>query len=156
MTSSEFGRAAKQGRIRNLQHLAANGVPTGILAYANDEPVGWCAIAPRELLLGLERYRKLARIDEAPVWSVTCFFIDAAFRRNGLTLGLLRAAVQYAAANGARIVEGYPVEPTATSYTYMGSPSTFAGAGFRDVTPGGRERLIYRYEIPAEKAPSLG
>ena len=44
-------------------------------------PVGWRSIAPREEFRGLERYRKLARIDDAAVWSVTCFFIDRLYRR---------------------------------------------------------------------------
>ncbi len=148
LRSSEFGRDGKAGRIRNLEQLAASGEPTGILAYSGDEPVGWCAIAPRERLRGLERYRKLTHIDDAAVWSVTCFFIDAKFRRKGLMLGLLSAAVDYARSSGANIIEGYPVERTATSYTYMGAPSTFAKAGFKNVTPPGRERLIYRYEAP--------
>ena len=69
-----------------------------------------------------ERYRKLARIDEERVWSVVCFFIDARARRQGLMLGLLNAAVAYALSRGARIVEGYPVEP-GRIYAYMGSPA---------------------------------
>ena len=65
----------------------------------------------------------------------------------GLTLGLLRAAVAFARSRGARIVEGYPVTPGPRLYTYMGSPRTFEAAGFRDVTPPGRERRVYRLRL---------
>jgi GNAT superfamily N-acetyltransferase len=81
------------------------------------------------------------------VWSVVCFFVDSQFRRQGLTLNLLRVAVNYARSQDAGVVEGYPVEPSSRLYTYMGSPETFLQAGFRDVTPAGQARLVMRYYI---------
>jgi len=77
---------------------------------------------------------------------VVCFFVDANFRGEGLTLGLLRAAVAYARSQGAAIIEGYPVEP-GRLYAYMGSPSAFDAAGFRDVTPRGQARRVMRYFV---------
>jgi hypothetical protein len=78
---------------------------------------------------------------------VTCFFVSARIRRSGATRGLLEAAVDYAATQGAAIVEGYPVEPGPRLYTYMGSPATFRAAGFRDVTPRGQARAVMRYFV---------
>lgn len=157
LTSTEFSRSDKPGRIEALRAEVENSRSTGVLAYADGVPVGWCSIGPREGFQGLERYRKLARIDDASVWSVTCFFIDRHYRRKGLTVDLLEAAVQHAGDNGARIVEGYPVDPAATSYTYMGSPGTFTRAGFTDVTPPGRERKIFRIVLDeGEAARSCG
>jgi hypothetical protein len=49
----------------------------------------------------------------------------------------------YALASGELGVR--PVEPGARLYTYMGSLATFLAAGFSDMTPPGRERLIMRY-----------
>ena len=144
MTSTEFRRSDKQGRIEALNGRVDDGYPIGVLAYVDGTPVGWCSIAPREEFRGLERYRKLARLDDAAVWAVTCFFIDRRYRRKGLTAELLKAAVRYAHDNGAPVVEGYPVDSTAASYTYMGSPETFIRAGFSDVTPSGRERRMFR------------
>ena len=144
MTSTEFRRSDKQGRIEALNGRVDDGHPVGVLAYVDGTPVGWCSIAPREKFRGLERHRKLGRIDDAAVWSVTCFFVDRQYRRRGLTVDLLEAAIRYASANGARVVEGYPVESTAVSYTYMGSPETLIRAGFSDVTPRGRERRMFR------------
>lgn len=95
----------------------------------------------------LERYRALPRIDDAPVWSVVCFFVDRSFRRQRITLGLLNAAVQYAQSQGVKVIEGYPVEPGLRLYTYMGSPSTFRRAGFGDVTPAGQARQVVRYFV---------
>jgi GNAT superfamily N-acetyltransferase len=149
MTSAEFKRSTTESRAATLNHLAAADAPVGVLAYVDGEPVGWVAVAPREALGALERFKALARIDEKPVWSVTCFFIDRRVRRQGVTLGLLKAAVAYALEQGATIIEGYPVEPGARLYTYMGSPATFRAAGFKDVTPPGRARLVMRYTASA-------
>jgi GNAT superfamily N-acetyltransferase len=145
MRSTDFGQSAKASRVAALERLVRNGEPTGVLAYLDGTPVGWCSVAPRESYQGLERYRALARIDDQPVWAVVCFFVDRRFRRRGLTLALLKAAAAYAHSAGAKIVEGYPVSPGARLYTYMGSPSTFRSAGFRDVTPPGATRSFMRY-----------
>jgi hypothetical protein len=147
MTSSEFSRSTKEGRAEALEQLACGGTPIGVLACLDQEPVGWCSVAPRECYAGLERYRALPRLDERHVWSVVCFFVGAALRRRGMTLGLLKAAVNYAGAQGAAIIEGYPVEPGARLYTYMGSPTTFRTAGFTEVTPRGQARRVMRYFV---------
>jgi hypothetical protein len=174
LRSTEFSGCTTADRARRLERLVRDGMPVGVLAYASTRarvrregrtrsawkpyanppgtaaeatPVGWCSIAPRETYAGLERYKGLARVDDTPVWSVTCFFIDRNWRRQAVTLGLLRAAVEYAAASGARVVEVYPVEPGPRLYTYMGSPSTFQRAGFRDVTPPGRTRRVMRITV---------
>lgn len=149
MTSSEFQRATKESRVAALEDLVSHGTPVGVLAYLRGDPVGWCSVAPRETYAALERYRNLPRVDDIRVWSVTCFFVDRSIRRQGVTLGLLRAAVQYARSHGATVIEGYPVEPGSRLYTYMGSPATFLRAGFRDVTPPGQDRLVMRYVVTA-------
>lgn len=147
LKSSDHKRSTKPTRIAALDSLVCRGVPVGVLAYVGKEPIGWCSVAPRETYEALERFQKLKSIDEQPVWSVTCFFVDRHFRRQGVTTGLLLAAVDYARSQGARILEGYPVEPGLRLYTYMGSPETFKEAGFSDVTPAGRERLIVRLSL---------
>ena len=148
MTSTAFQRSTKATRVAALQNLVCDGIPVGILAYRDGEPVGWCSVAPRETYEGLERYHALARVDDAPVWSVVCFFVDRQTRRQGVTVGLLRAAVEYARSMGAEIVEGYPVQSGPRLYTYMGTPTTFEKAGFHDVTPPGRSRPVTRYNTP--------
>lgn len=149
LTSAEYKASSNESRVATLDGLVAEDAPVGVLAYLDGEPVGWVAVAPREALGALARFKALARVDTQPVWSVTCFFIDRRVRRQGVTLGLLNAAVAYALEQGATIIEGYPIEPGAHLYTYMGSPATFRAAGFEDVTPTGRERLVMRYTASA-------
>jgi GNAT superfamily N-acetyltransferase len=147
LTSSEYKRSTKEGRIADLDRRARSGDPIGVLAYVEGEPVGWCSIAPRESYAALDRFKALARIDDHPVWSVVCFVVDSAVRRQGVTAALLGGAIEYAVEMGAMVIEGYPVEPGPRLYTYMGAPAIFRAAGFEDVTPAGRERAIMRHIV---------
>jgi len=147
LTSADFQRSTKESRIAALDDLVRQGAPVGVLAYLDGEPVGWCSIAPRGTYAAMERYRALPRLDATSVWSVVCFFVDRRVRRQGVTLGLLQAAVEYARSQGATVIEGYPVEPGPRLYTYMGAPETFRRAGFRDVTPSGHVRQVMRFVV---------
>ena len=152
MSSTEYRRSSKEDRAQALAARVIDGEPTGILAYDSNRPIAWCSVGPRDAYTALERYRALPRIDDAAVWSVVCFFVSAPYRRKGLTLGLLNTAANYAASQGASIIEGYPVEPGAPSYTYMGSPETFRRAGFDDVTPAGQKRKVMRRRLGCKGA----
>lgn len=147
MPAGQFQASTPAERTAALVDLVGAGVPVGVLAYDGSEPIGWCSVAPRETYEALERSRALPRIDDAPVWSVACFFVNGRFRRQGLTGQLLAAAVDYAGSQGALAAEGYPVEPGPRSYTYMGSPATFAAAGFSNVTPAGQHRRVVRLAL---------
>lgn len=146
LTSKAYRQLDSAGRRKTLESLVEAGVPTGILAYAGGEPIGWCSIAPRETYARLEKSTTLKRLDAAPVWSVVCFFVKRTQRGQGVSLQLLKAAVAYAQLQGARIIEGYPVEPD-RSYRFMGAPSIFEQAGFQMVATASNGRPIVRYQV---------
>lgn len=132
-----------------LKKIVQSGTVPGLLAYADDEPIAWCSIGPRESFPSLERSRILKRVDDQPVWSVVCFFVAKPFRRQGVTLELLKAGVEYAKKHGARIIEGYPVEPKKETmpgvFAWTGMASTFRKAGFIEVARRSETRPIMRY-----------
>lgn len=148
---AQFSAQTGKGTKAALQHLVESGEIVGLLAYAQGQPVGWCAIAPRESYPVLERSRILKRVDAAPVWSVVCFLVSKAFRGKSVTTVLLRAAVEYARERGARIVEGYPIEPKTpripTIFAWTGLASAFQQAGFVEVERRSDTRPIMRYVI---------
>jgi GNAT superfamily N-acetyltransferase len=148
-TSAQYNELGSAGRRQALESFVQAGTPTGILGYDHGEPAGWCSIAPRETYARLERSITLKRIDDLPVWSVVCFFVSLKARGKGLSLQLLRAAVTYAISQGAQIIEGYPVESD-QSYRFMGSPSIFEQAGFKDVATARNGRRIMRYVAGAK------
>lgn len=146
--------------------VKANDVP-GLLAYARGEPVGWCSISQREKFSALERSRILQPIDDQPVWSVTCFFIAKGFRRQGVTVELLKAAIAYVKKRGGKILEGYPVEPASAgsastgsatadagakkmqpdTFMWTGLASAFRKAGFKEILRRSATRPIMRYYV---------
>jgi len=130
-----------------LRKVVCAGPAPGLLAYSGGEPVGWCALAPRDQYPRLARSRILKPVDEKPVWSITCFFVKRSHRRRGITLALLKGAVDFAARHGARIVEGYPTDPKSgypDVFYYVGLASTFRKAGFAEVARRSPARPIFR------------
>jgi GNAT superfamily N-acetyltransferase len=152
LPAKEFGRQRGDANRGALRKIVASRAPTGVLAYAEGQAVGWCAIAPREAYPRLERSRLFKPLDEEPVWSVSCFFVARAYRRRGVTVPLLRAAIELAGSRGARIVEGYPVEPRDGSmpapWAWTGIASSFARAGFVEAARRSETRPMMRYTIP--------
>src|SRR5438128_1099301 len=108
---SVFDGQKGQGNREAMKALVAGGEVPGILAYAAEAPVGWCAVAPREHYPALDRSRVLKRIDDSPVWSVSCLFVAKECRNQGVSVQLLKAAVAHVRKQGGVMVEGYPVEP---------------------------------------------
>jgi GNAT superfamily N-acetyltransferase len=153
LTRKEF-KASKGAKNRAaFRKLVCSGTEPGVLAYNDNEPIGWCAVGPRESYPLLENSRTLARVDQKPVWSITCLFVARPFRRNGVSTRLLRAAAAHAQAHGARLLEGYPVEPRQSSlpdaFAWTGLASAFRKAGFREVVRRSGTRPIMRLELKA-------
>jgi len=151
LTRSEFEKKKGTGNKSAMKRIIHSGKVPGILAYAGGEPVGWCAVEPRESYPTLSRSRVLQPIDDKPVWSVVCFFILRPYRRKGVTVKLLEAAIDYVRKRGGKILEGYPVEPkkgtTADAFAYTGLAAAFRKAGFMEVLRRSPTRPIMRYHI---------
>ena len=157
----ESGKGAPNRQAMRRQVKA--GVVPGILAYDEEGPVGWCAVEPRAAYPRLARSRTLAPVDDAETWSVTCFFVARRARRTGVTGALLEAAAEHARRAGARLLEGYPVDPrgeTADAWLYTGIATTFARAGFVEAARRTRTRPIMRRTLrprrPAPRARARG
>ena len=151
LSRSEFKKHQGEGNKKAFKRIVDSGEIPGILAYMNDQPIGWCSIAPREAFPKLERSRILKRVDNEPVWSVVCFFVSKAFRRKGISVELLKNAVDFASKRGAKIIEGYPVEPktnrTPDPFAFTGLASAFRKIGFVEVIRRSETRPIMRYII---------
>ena len=131
--------------------MVDSGETPGLLAYAGTEPVGWVAVAPRQGYPRLAKSRILKPVDNQPVWSIVCFFVGRHYRRMGITIDLIEAAVDYASQYGAKIVEAYPVEPKESNapppFIYTGIASAFLKAGFVEVARRSPTRPVMRRTI---------
>ena len=148
---TEFEEQKGEGNRRAFQQIVKSGTIPGILAYHEGEPMGWCAVQPREAFPALERSRILKPVDDQPVWSITCFFVAKGYRRQGVTEELVKAAVAYAREQGATIIEGYPKEQKkdqeADVFARTGYVSAFAKAGFVEVARRSETRPVMRLQL---------
>mgnify|MGYP003483711544 CR=1 FL=1 len=122
----------------------------GLLAYSEGYPVGWVAIEPRSHYPKLAHSRILKPIDDQEVWSVTCFFVEKKHRHKGIAVELLKAAVAHAKKNGAKIIEGYPVDTKKEEpapFAFTGTAAVFQHTGFAEVARNSPTRPMFRFII---------
>jgi GNAT superfamily N-acetyltransferase len=131
---------------------------TGLVAYLDGEPVGWCAVEPRTAYHGLRHNFKVhwqgrdEDKDDDTVWSVTCFVVRAGYRGRGITYALARAAVDYARELGVRALEGYPMltnpgQQVTWGELHVGKRSVFEAAGFAQVNHPTPRRVVMRVDF---------
>ena len=156
LTSSKENRElVGPARGERVRLLVQQDPPPGVLAYDGDEVVGWAAVHPRADT-SFARNRKIPHVGDLDVWSVWCIRVRPGHRRQGLSHHLLAGAVDFARANGAVAIEGYPldnrearIDPT---MAYVGTMALFEKAGFvkaanTDSALNGFPRVLMRLDL---------
>jgi GNAT superfamily N-acetyltransferase len=156
---SKFPAEERAMRLRVQTHAGdpAADKTSGLVAYLDGDPAGWCAVEPRPAYEGLLRVyrtpwegREEDRTDEG-VWAVTCVLVRAGFRGRGVAYALTRAAVEHASARGAQALEAYPMRTEAGDITWdeihVGAQSIFAAAGMAEVSRPGKRRVVMRIDF---------
>jgi GNAT superfamily N-acetyltransferase len=155
-----FGSFPAEERAHRLREQTdcghpGSGTTSGLVAYLDGEPVGWCAVEPRTAYEGLLRNNRVpweGRDEDkadGTVWAVTCLFARAGFRKRGVSRALARAAVDFARARGARALEGYPIttKNVISEELHVGTESVFADAGFAEVSRPTPRRAVMRIDF---------
>jgi GNAT superfamily N-acetyltransferase len=162
-----FGSFPAEERALRLRVQTNAGQPgatttSGLVAYLDGQAVGWCAVEPRTAYAGLIRVYRVPWIGrsedkaDSSVWSVTCIFVRAGFRRRGVARALVRAAVDFARDRGARAIEGYPMltEPgqdVTWGEVLVGTRTMFAEAGFAEVVHPTPRRVVMRIDFKQQQ-----
>ncbi|MEO8289319.1 MAG: GNAT family N-acetyltransferase [Chloroflexota bacterium] len=135
--------------------VVESGPPPGLLAFDGDLAVGWCQLTSRDALPWLDHAWRLKRIDEVPVWSLSCFYVRNGYRKQGVMSALIASALDTAKRAGAPAVEAYPLDAELSpSSTHTGYASTFKRAGFKEVARHVPSRPTMRYYFDeSEHAP---
>lgn len=148
---SDFERQKGNANRLAMRTLVEQNEKVGILAYIDGKPIGWCAVAPREVYLRLENSKVWKRIDNEPVWAITCFFIAGSYRRKGISFELVKGAINYCSANHVKVIEGYPVVPYGdnipAAFAWTGIPTVFEKAGFVVAERRSQSKPMMRYYI---------
>jgi ribosomal protein S18 acetylase RimI-like enzyme len=155
----KFPVAERQERLEAQTHCGHPGAgqTSGLVAYLDGEPVGWCAVEPRTAYPSLVRVYRTPWEDrdedktDPTAWAVTCIVVRVGYRRRGIAHALAKAAVEHAKARGARVVERYPMRTDVGEVTWdeihVGTEGMFAVAGLKEVSRPGKRRLVMRLEF---------
>ena len=130
------GVSYSEGNKRALKALVDRGVVPGLIGYEDGRPIGWISLGPREDYAKLTRSPVMKAVDEKPVWSIVCFFVDAKARHRGVSEALLKGAVTWARKQGVRLLEAYPTDKPAKSvddFMWFGAKPMFDRSGFVEV-----------------------
>lgn len=131
-----------------FREVVGKGPPPGLIAFDGDMAAGWCRIAPRDALPGLDLQWRLKRVDEVPVWALPCMYIRKSYRRRGVATQLIAAAMQATRQAGAPALEAYPVDADVSpSSSDCGYASTYVRAGFEEVARHAPARPIMRHGL---------
>lgn len=131
-----------------FKKIVKDGPPPGLIAFDGDRAVGWCQLTPRDTLPWLDRAWRLKRVDDLPVWSLSCFYIRIGYRRKGVTSALIAAALKAAKRANAPALEAYPLDAARTpSASSTGYATTFARAGFKTIACHTAPRPIMRHDL---------
>ena len=151
--------AAKVPQLRERLHdQALSDEPPGLVAFDGDRAVGWVSLGPRPSFERIVRSRVIPTIDDRPVWSIVCFAVSAAARRQGVARSLLEAAIEHARERGAEALEAYPLaiddgEAIHPDAAFTGTLPMFERAGFSVVAErasdpsSSRRRVVVRREL---------
>jgi GNAT superfamily N-acetyltransferase len=158
-----FASVPAQERAERLRVQTNAGQPdaettSGLVAYLDGEPVGWCAVEPRPAYFGLLRVYRVpwqGRSEDKlhqTTWSVTCVLVRAGFRGRGITYALVKAAVDFARERGAGAIEGYPMltqpgQVVIWDEIHVGTRRVFADAGFTEVSHPSPRRVVMRIDF---------
>jgi GNAT superfamily N-acetyltransferase len=150
-------RVPAEQRGAYMKNECENEPGPGVLAYVGGEAAGWCSVAPRSTYRRLLNSRTIPFVHDEDAWSIVCFVVRPAFRRQGLMHTLLDGALRHAKEHGAVVVEGYPIDITGEGRSdvisgYVGSTALFEKAGFERAVLtssriGGRDRWLMRKRL---------
>ena len=132
-----------------------DGPTSGLIGYVDGAPAGWVAVEPRENYPRIwSRKQPWMRMDPEleGVWSVTCFVVGKDHRRSGLMYELAAATVEHGRQVGARVLEGYPMEPAPGKTVIwdeasVGLLQVFLEAGYAVVASPTLRRRVVRLEL---------
>lgn len=147
-------------RIFRLRQQTDCGYPdsnttSGLVAYQDGEPVGWCAVDMRSEYLRLGQTPWKGRAEDKTddtVWAVTCFVVRVGYRGRGITYPLALATVDFARERGARALEAYPMDPEPGKTVpwgeiHVGHRKVLEAAGFEEVSRPSKRRCVMRIEF---------
>jgi GNAT superfamily N-acetyltransferase len=150
----EYQRRPRKMNKAAFRKIVEEGPPPGLVAFDGGLAVGWCQLTPRRSLRWLDDGARLVnRVDDEPVWSLSCFYVRRSHRGRGIMAALIEASKQMSEQRRAPALEAYPVDkqqPKSSGNLFTGVASTFARAGFKEVARRAPDRPIMPFKCRRE------
>jgi GNAT superfamily N-acetyltransferase len=139
-------RAAKQARVHSGNAHAA-------LVFDGGNCVGWCQFGPPAELPRIKARRAYeAEPQTPPPWRITCFFVDKAYRKQGVSAAALAGALDEIGRLGGGTVESFPEDAegrsVSSSFLHNGTLAMFERAGFTRQRRLGKDRWLVTAQVP--------
>jgi len=146
LPAAAYNKSKGEGNKELFHNLLLANEPLGVLAYNNKEAIAWCSISPKQRLNDMKKSRMMSHTGEEITWSIVCRFIKKEWRMKRVSSYINSRAVEYAFANGAEIVEAYPVvsknDRMPDVFAWTGIWKSYEKAGFSVVKKLSETRLI--------------
>jgi GNAT superfamily N-acetyltransferase len=146
---AEYTRVAREKNRAAFRRIVKKGPPPGLVAFDGDRAVGWCQLTPRDSLAWLNQAKRTLRVDDKPVWSLSCLYVRAGYRKNGVSKALIVGALRAAKRAKAPALEAYPMD---TPRSFTGYIPTLEKAGFKAVAHYSPARPIMRHDLKGIRA----
>jgi ribosomal protein S18 acetylase RimI-like enzyme len=131
----QWEKCTKEQNRNATINLIKEEVMTGYLAFADNEPVGWCNVNSKD---AYEKTPIDSESNDTPIGkvaSVVCFLIAPAYRKKGVARKLLDHAMKNLEEKDFAWIEAYPRKgDLSDAHSYHGPISLFSSEGFSVVT----------------------
>lgn len=143
-------RGLKERKVRE-------GTTHAALVFDGARCVGWCQFGPPEELPRIKHLRiYTAGLEQLPDWRITCFFVDKAYRGQGVSSLALEGALRLIAEQGGGTVESYPQDienrTVSASFLHNGRLAMFDRHGFRRMRRLGKNHWVVSKIVPSTVA----
>jgi hypothetical protein len=143
----EQGRGDGNRRQMHQRTLAAP--PPGLVCYLDEDPVGWIGVGHRDEYPRMGRSPITRPIDDTEAWVISCIYLGRDHRHQRLQTPMISAACGFAAEQGQRAVDAYPVDPAdgkraGADNAMTGIASAYVAAGFTEIARPRPDRPVMR------------
>jgi GNAT superfamily N-acetyltransferase len=146
-------RSPAQNRADKERRVLGGGAHAA-LVYDGPTCVGWCQFgSPEELPRIKSRRAYEAGAAAPPTWRITCFFVDRAYRGQGVAAAALAGALVEIARLGGGTVESFPEDvegrKVSGSFLHNATLAMFESQGFGRTRRIGKDRWVVSMLVPA-------
>lgn len=144
----EFEKGKGEVNRDRLFEKVKNEIPTGLIAYEAEVPIGWISIAPRTEFPRMLKSRIMQTGFTGTGWCITCLYVKPECRGRKVSDWLVQAACEFAFQQGADCVEAFPSvtgdKKLPAPFVWKGLPGMYLRNGFEVIRKASNSQWVVR------------